>query len=182
MAEPAQAAPARASYPGATPAASDLLNAPSTMTVEQATIKKAELVGKAGFADAVLAGDSDAVKQWREVTRALRPAVDQSTAEGQQYSQNMDRLAVFRAKADLPEAMFDHVAAGGPVSAAEKEAATYAKQRLMKDKAWVQRYLDGDRAANSEMTRINFVLASRIGTFDEIEAFKAAAAKRLSGK
>ena len=62
----------------------------------------------------------------------------------------------------------------------ERRNALFAKERNFKDKAWVQRYLDGDRAANSEMTLINITLASRVGTFDEIEAFKAAAAKRLA--
>ena len=32
------------------------------------------------------------------------------------------------------------------------------------------------------MTLINMVLASRVGTFEEIEAFKKAAAKRLNVK
>ena len=182
MSEPAQAAPPPASYAGTTPAASDLLNAPATMTVEQAQAKKAELFSKAGFAERVLSGDSDAVKQWRDVTRALRPPTDQSTEEGRQYEQNQNSLAILKAKADLPDEAWDWAAAGGPVSPEEKIKAGQAKERLFKDRAWVARYLDGDRDANSEMTRINLVLASRIGTFAEIEAFKAKAEKRLNGR
>jgi hypothetical protein len=179
MTEPAPGTPAPAAAP--TPAATDQLQTPAALTAETALAKKAELFGTAGFAERVARGDSEAVKQWREVTRALRPPVDQSTDEGRQYEQNQNSLAILKAKADLPDEVWDWAAAKGPVSADEKLKAVQAKERLFKDKAWVVRYFDGDRAANSEMTRINLVLASRIGTFDEIEAFKAKAATRLNG-
>ena len=182
MSESAPAAPAPAPESALKPAASDLLQPSPAMTVEQAQIKKAELFGTAGFAERVLAGDSEAVRVWRDVTHALRPQVDESTAAGKRYAKNMDSLAILKAKADLPDVMWDHVAASGPVSAEEKISASQAKQRLFADRGWIQKYLDGDRLANSEMTRINMVLASRIGTFQEIENFKAAQAKRLNGK
>src|SRR5580692_10240265 len=169
MADPVPAAPAVDS--ALTPSVSDLLAPQPAMTVEAAQAKKAELFGKAGFAERVSSGDPEAVKQWREVLRALRPAVDETTVEGRQYAKNQDSLAILKAKADLPPAVWDHVAAGGPVSATEKEQAIFTKQRLFKDKAFIQRLLDGDRAANSEMTLVNMVLASRVGTFEEIEAF-----------
>jgi hypothetical protein len=155
---------------------------PQPMTVEVAQAKRVEFLGDANFTSRVVAGDPESVRQWREVTRALSPQANPLTAEGQKYNDNMDSLAILKAKADLPATVWDHVAAGGPVSLAERENALLAKQRNFKDKAWVQRYLDGDRAANSEMTLINMTLASRVGTFDEIEAFKAKAAKRLNGK
>jgi hypothetical protein len=180
MTEPAPGTPAPAA--ALTPAAADLLQPPAAMTVEQAQAKKAELFGKAGFAERVARGDSEAVKQWREVTRALRPPVDQSTEEGRHYEQNQNSLAILKAKADLPDEVWDWAAAKGPVSAEEKLKAGQAKERLFKDKVWVTKYFDGDRAANSELTRINLVLGSRIGSFDEIEAFKAKATKRLIGK
>ena len=93
----------------------------------------------------------------------------------------MDSLAVLRVRADLSDEALDWAAANGPVSPAEKEKAIFAKQRLFKDKAWVRRYFDGDRAANSEMALINITLGSRVGSFQEIEDFKKAAAKRLAG-
>jgi hypothetical protein len=114
--------------------------------------------------------------------RVLRPAVDQSTIEGQQYAKNMDSLAILKAKADLPDAAWDWAAAGGPVSPTEKEKAIFAKARNFASADWRARYFAGDRTANSEMVQINLVLAAKIGTFDEIEAFKAQAAKRLGGK
>ena len=94
----------------------------------------------------------------------------------------MNSLAILKAKADLTDACWDHVAAGGVVSLAEREKALVGQGTQFQDRRRVERYLDGDRAANSEMTLINLVLASRVGSFDEIEAFKAAAAKRLNGK
>ena len=182
MTESVSVTPAPAAANSAlTATAADLLQQPPAMTVEQAQAKKAELFGKAGFAERVARGDPSATAEWRAVTRALRPAVDQSTVEGQQYEKNQNSLAILKAKADLPDAAWDWAAAGGPVSPAEKINAAAAKQRNFRDKAWVQRYLDGDRQANSEMVKINMVLAAKVGTFDEIEAFKKAAAKRLAG-
>jgi hypothetical protein len=175
MSEPAPVTPSPES--ALTPAAADLLQPPAAMTVEQAQVKRVEMIGNAGFRERVLRGDPEAVKQWKNVHAALRPPVDSATAEGRQYAKNMDSLSILKAKADLPAEVWDHVAAGGPVSPAEKESAIFAKERFFKDKAWVQRYFNGDREANSQMTRINMVLASKIGTFDEIEAFKAKAAK-----
>jgi hypothetical protein len=155
---------------------------PQPMTVEVAQAKRVEFLGDAKFRDRVVSGDPESVRQWREVTRALSPQANPATAEGKRYNDNMNSLAILKAKADLPDAVWDHVAAGGVVSLAERENALFSKERNFKDKAWVQRYLDGDRAANSEMTLINMVLASRVGTFEEIEAFKVKAAKRLNGK
>ena len=177
------AAPAPSPSPADTatvPGASDLLNVPSTMTMEQAQAKKVELFGRAGFAERVLANDPESVRQWKEVTRGLRPPVDQSTVEGRQYEKNMDSLSILKAKADLTDAAWDQIAARGPVLLSEREKALQAKQRNFRDKAWVQRYFDGDRAANSEMTLINAILGSRVGSPDEIAAFTAAAAKRLN--
>ena len=162
------------------PAASDLLEPQPAMTVEQAQAKKVEYLGDAKFRDRVVANDPSAVKAWREVARALSPQADPATAEGKKYNDNMNSLAILKAKADLPDAVWDHVAAGGVVSLAEREKALQAKERNFKDRGWVERYLSGDRTANSEMTLINLVLASRVGSFDEIEAFKAAAEKRLN--
>jgi hypothetical protein len=162
------------------PAVSDLLQ-PQSMTAEVAAVKRVEYLGDPKFRERVLAGDAEANKQWKDVHRALSPSADPATAEGREYNQRMNGLAILRAKAELPEIMWDHVAANGPVSLAEREEAQFAKQRLFSDTAWKERYLSGDIAANSELTRIHFVLASPIGTFEEIEAFKAAAAKRLNG-
>jgi hypothetical protein len=152
------------------------------MSVEVAQRKRLSMLGDANFRSRVVAGDSQATKQWRDVNRALNPPVDQTTAEGKQYAQRMDSLAYFKAKADLPDAVYDQVAADGPVSLKERQDAQFARERYFKDKAWMRRYLDGDRQANSEMTIINMILGSPIGTYDDIEAFKQAAAKRLSGR
>jgi hypothetical protein len=150
------------------------------MSVEVAARQRVKMLGDAGFRDRVVAGDPQATKQWRAVTRALlSPSVDQATAEGKQYAQRMDALSYFKAKADLSDAVYDQVAAGGPVSLKERQDAIFAKERYFKDKAWVRRYLDGDREANSQMTIVNMVLASPIGTADQIDAFNAAQAKRL---
>jgi hypothetical protein len=162
------------------PAVSDLLQ-PQQMTVEQAQAKRVELIGDPGFRQRVLAGDDEANKQWKAVLHAaLSPPVDSATAEDREYNRRMNGLAYFRAKAQLPEIMYDHVASNSPVSLAEREEAQFAKQRLFSDRGFVEKLLSGDIAANSEMTRIKFVLGSPIGSFEEIEAAKAKAAKRMA--
>ena len=158
---PATAAPADTA---SVPAASDLLQ-PQPMTPEAAAVKRVQLLGDPGFRERVLAGNAEANKQWKDVHRALSPQADPASAEGREYNQRMSGLAVLRAKAQLPEIMWDHVAANAPVSLAEREEAQYAKQRLFSDKAWVEKYLSGDIAANSELTRIHFVLASPCRNF-----------------
>jgi hypothetical protein len=181
MTVPAPTTPAAAADSALTATTADLFQPPPAMTVEQAQAKRAELFGTAGFARRVAAGEPAAVKEWKSVTAALSPKVDQTTQEGKDYAARMSGLSILKAKADLPDEMWDHAAAGGFVSPAEKEAAVFEKQRLFKDKAFIQRYLDGERAANSQMVRVNLVLSSKIGSFDQIEAFKKAAAKRLGG-
>ena len=176
-ATPATAAPTDTST---TPAISDLLQ-PQPMTPEVAAVKRVELLGDPKFRERVLAGDAAANKQWKDVHLALNQQADPATAEGRNYNQRMSGLSVFRAKAQLPEIMYDHMAANAPVSLAEREEAQFAKQRLFRDRSFVERYLAGEISANSELARIHFVLASPIGSFEEVEAAKAAAAKRLAG-
>ena len=177
MTDAAAAATAAPADPSTTPAISDLLQ-PQPMTIEQAQAKRVEMIGNAGFRERILRGDHEAVAAWKNVHAALSPPVN--SAEGQQYAKNWQSLSILRAKADLSDEVLDHAAGRGVVSLAERERALFAKERNFKDRAWVQRYLDGDRAANTEMALINLTLASRVGSFQEIEDFKAAAAKRLA--
>ena len=177
----APAAAAAAPAAPLTPAAADLLQ-PQQMTPEVAAAKRVEMLGNAGFRERVLRAEPEALAAWKAVHAALRPPANSESAESQQYAKNMDSLAILKAKADLPDAVWDHVAARGPVSLKERQDALFAKQRNLKSAEFVKKYLDGDRQANSEMTLINMTLASPIGSYEEIEAFKAKAAKRLSGK
>jgi hypothetical protein len=164
-------------------AASDLLQPEKpAMTPEQAARQKHRMLSDPGFAAAVARGDPHESRKWKEVNRALNPPVDQATAEGRQYARNMDALAYFRANAELSPAVLDQVAAGGPVSLEERQEAIFMKQRLFSDKNFVRRVLDGDREAKTQMTLVNMVLASPIGTAEQINNFNAAAAKRLSGR
>ena len=155
------------------PAATDLLQP------EMALVKKAQLFGQVGFAQRVMAGDPESVRQWKEVSAALSPKVDQTTQEASDYNQRMAGLSILKAKADLPEAAWSWAASNGPVSPEEKMNASFAKARNMSDAAWRQRYFLGDRQANSEMTNINLILAAKVGTFEEIERHKVVMAKLL---
>jgi hypothetical protein len=152
------------------------------MTVEVAARQRVKMLGDAGFRDRVVAGDAESLRLWRLVNRTLfNPPVDKATAESKAHADRLDSFAYFRCKADLPAEVWDYAAANGPVLISEREWALQAKERLFRDKGWVRGYLDGDRQAAADLTRIHLILAAPIADEKEVEAAKAAAAKRMNG-
>jgi hypothetical protein len=152
------------------------------MSVEAAARQRVKMLGDAGFRDRVVAGDAESLRLWRQVNRALfNPAIDKETAESKAHAERLDALAYFRLKADLPAEVWDYAAAQGPVLLSEREWALQAKERLFRDKGWVRGYLDGDRQAAADLTRIHLILAAPIADEKEVEAAKAATAKRMAG-
>ncbi len=89
--------PAPAADSALTPAATDLLQPAARHDAwRPAQARKAELFGTKGFAERVARGDPESVRQWREVTRALRPAVDQSTVAGQALREKPELARYFK--------------------------------------------------------------------------------------
>jgi hypothetical protein len=72
------------------------------------------------------------------------------------------QFGTLKKHADLPEKMWTHVAENKPVAPFEREEALRAKERCMRDKAFVSRYLDGSREEVSLMTQISMILASPV--------------------
>jgi hypothetical protein len=62
--------------------------------------------------------------------------------------------------ADVPEAVQKQLYEGQAVSAEEQKFAQQTKNRLMQDKDWVRKYLDGGRAERQQMVLLNTILTS----------------------
>jgi hypothetical protein len=60
------------------------------------------------------------------------------------------------------EDVLEQVRAGKPVSEQEYNLAQHKKTSLMQDKAWVQKYFDGDQEARRTMATISIILGSKI--------------------
>lgn len=60
------------------------------------------------------------------------------------------------------EDVLEQVRAGKPVSEQEYNLAQHKKTSLMQDKAWVQKYFDGDQEARRTMAMISIILGSKI--------------------
>jgi hypothetical protein len=82
-------------------------------------------------------------------------------ADGVHRGMQLDAL---RKQADLPEKMWNHVANNLPVAQFERDEALRTKERLMRDKNFLTRYLDGSREEISLMTQISMILASPVKT------------------
>jgi hypothetical protein len=132
---------------------SDLL--PVQLTPETATARIAELKADPKFSEKYLAGEMSA----RDEFTRLHTIV----GKGAPNDSGLHRASQFDAlkkHADMPEKMWTHVAENKPVAAFEREEALRTKERCMRDRAFVSRYLDGSREEVSLMTQISMILAS----------------------
>jgi hypothetical protein len=68
-------------------------------------------------------------------------------------------LAALLQQADLTPQMQEEIRRQQPIAAGEQQAARDEIARLKRDKAWVRRYLDGDREANTRFTRLHQVIS-----------------------
>jgi hypothetical protein len=71
------------------------------------------------------------------------------------------RIATFRSFG-VGEDVLEQVRSGKPVSEQEYTLAQHKKTSLMQDRAWVQKYLDGDQDARRTMAMISIILGSKI--------------------
>jgi hypothetical protein len=137
--------------------ATDLL--PAEQTPETATARIVELKADPAFLERYLGGE---MKARDEFTRLHGLAV-----KGPVNTDGIHRsiqLAALKKHADLPPQCWDQVANNGPVAPFEREEALRMKERCIRDKAWVSRWLDGSREEVSLLTRISLILASPVKT------------------
>jgi hypothetical protein len=183
MTDPAPAAAPTADSNNA-PAASDLLKpldaATMPTTPEAWEARRVELINSPRFREAYLSGDANAVKQIREVFAALAAKTD-GTAEGRGYAARQEALTPLKMTSALPAEFWDGLARGTPVTLAERQWALETKEQCFRDKGWVRKVLDGDREATALKTRFNAIIASRVGSAEEVARYREAGNKFLNG-
>ena len=145
--------------------------------------RRVDLIGDPHFRKAYLSGDVAAPsKRMKEVFAALNPKVDQATQEGREYAARQAALTPLKMiGGDLPPEFWDGLARGTPVTLAEREWALQTKAQCFRDCAWVRRVLDGDREATALKTRFNAIIASRVGSAEEVAKYREAGNKFLNG-
>jgi hypothetical protein len=138
-------------------AATDLL--PPEQTPETAGARIAELKADPAFTERYLSGETNARAEFTRLHSLAAKGV--VNGDGIHRGMQVDAL---KKHADLPPEAWAQVANNGPVFAHERAEALQMKERCMRDKAWVSKYLDGSREEVSLMTRISLILASPVKT------------------
>jgi hypothetical protein len=169
-------APAPTAVPATTvapaPTATDLLSAP--LTPEAARLQIDTLKGDKEFY-ARLNSDKPEIKAaaleaWRKLHLTAFPPPPQVTLENvkdvhgnQEVMRRSERMesgiAALRAMGITEQAALDEIRRGQPVAAAEQQFAREEIARLKSDRAWVRKYLDGDREARAIFTRLHQVIS-----------------------
>jgi hypothetical protein len=119
------------------------------------------LKGDAGFQQLLLKGDPHALARVQQLSRIV--SAPTQTIVGNENPQEAEaRLSTWTNFADLSPEVIQQVRTGGAVSKQEYDSAKQMKGRLMSDKAWAARYLDGGRTERQQMSLISIILASPI--------------------
>jgi hypothetical protein len=165
--------PAAATPAAASPAASDLTGG-ATLTMEAARATIETRKADKEFYKRLNAPDpevkSAALREWHELHQAAYPPPPEITLESikdlpanhelrRQAERMNSGIAALLQQADLTPAMQEEIARQQPIAAAEQQAARDEIARLKRDKAWVRKYLDGDREANTRFTRLHQVIS-----------------------
>jgi hypothetical protein len=133
---------------GPPPVAVGVDGANPPMTREAAELRKAELLRNADWTERFLAGESRA----RTEMAALNLALVQTAGNEGQHRRDLE-ITSLRSRADLSDAHVAEYANLTPVSAAERQFALDKKAQPFGDRAWVAKYLDGDREAAKKPCR-----------------------------
>jgi hypothetical protein len=130
------------------------------ITPETAAATRASLLGNADYVKEALAGDVTKQKHlarlW-QLERGIQPPPAETIEQAeQQIGDRMERDRVMHASALLSSAEFTpeqvhQITNGRPIPLQEQKIAQQRLAVLQKDKAFVMRYLDGDRQAGLEM-------------------------------
>jgi hypothetical protein len=127
---------------------------------EAAAQTRAGLMADPEFSKKALAGDKEAQQKltalW-QLERGIQPPPPATTADVEK--QMVDRLEIDRAahasalhsSAEFTPEQVHQITNGRPIPLAEQKMAQQRLAVLQKDKAFVMRYLDGDRQAGLEM-------------------------------
>jgi hypothetical protein len=136
-------------------APSDLL--PDQMTPEAAATRIGELKADPKFSERYLNNETAARDEFKRLhTIVGKGAPDEAGMHRE------SQLTAMKRHADLPDKCWAQVSRNGPVHQHEHQEALRMKERCLRDRSFVAKYLDGSREEVSLMTRISLILASPI--------------------
>ena len=136
----------------------------SSLTREQAAAQIESLKADREWTDRYLKGGAAELKQMRELTQRVTTSTGDLAADqdARLVAQREQQIATWQRTADLPPAVVDQLRNQSPVSRQEYDRASQEKARLMRDKEWTKKLLDGDREANTRWALVNIILGSRV--------------------
>jgi hypothetical protein len=156
--------------PGGTPAASALLgDTPAPAPVVETSAARASAMAEISrlkadpaFHQRLLRGEGDALNMVAQLQRTLNSPTQVVIGGEPNPAEIQQRLDSWTAFADLSPEVTEQLRNGAPVSQAEYKMAQQTKARLMSDKAWCARYLDGGMRERQQMSLISIILSSQI--------------------
>jgi hypothetical protein len=135
---------------------------PESRARSDAHAEIARLKGDSDFQQLLLKGDPSALAKVQQLQRTINTG-SKTVVGGEpnpaEIQQRLDSWATF---ADLSPEVITQLKNGQPVTKQEYDMAKQTKARLMSDKAWCARYLDGGRAERQQMSLISIILSSQI--------------------
>ena len=137
--------------------AADLL--PDQLTPETASARIAELKNDPKFSERYLNNEMAARDEFARLHAIVGKGLSDDYA-----MHRASQVETFKRHADLPEKAWAQVERNGPVFQHERDEALRTKERCMRDRAFIAKYLDGSRDEVSLMTRISLILASPVKT------------------
>ena len=170
MSEPAPSPAAEPAAPAAAPAAvatSDLVSI-GGLTPEAAREQIASLIHDKDFGKLLMARDPDAMSRWSQLHKAGHPApqavasADDVNAQAAARNAEVWDLNIAHLKTRLPlSATQENEIRSGVVDEQSYRWAQEEKARVIKDRAFYKRLMDGEQAANTQWGLLTALLSLR---------------------
>jgi hypothetical protein len=173
-----------------TPGASAIINPPAPTDAQAAADRMAQLKDDTAFQERVAARDPEAfaehTKLWR-IAHGMTPEPQPAVNNDDVFKEANARVArETEARADLlrqdglPDESVYQILNGRPIPLAERQWHQQELARLKRDKAWVQRYFEGDREARQQMRTHSAAMTLPVGSLEQINAWQTAHGRPLS--
>jgi hypothetical protein len=120
------------------------------------------LKGDKPFQDLLLRGDPHALAEVQRLQKIVSSPTSTIVGSEPNPTEVQARLDTWSNFAGLDPGVLEQVRESKPVTQAEYKMAQQTKARLMADREWAKRYLDGGRAERQQLSLISIILSSPI--------------------
>jgi hypothetical protein len=151
----------QASLDAAKAAAAGIWPKTGALSREDAITKIAALKANKEWGAKYLGGNAEARKEMTDAVKAAYGSDDADTTELGARLAALQRHGLPDLGSDVGKDLLDCMS-GKPISAEVRRAAESKRAAMMSDKAWVQRYLDGDQEARRQFTTVNVLMAAQV--------------------